>query len=175
MVIESMDIKKHRFHGLSPARPRVWIDLSSAASKRAGLAMHTPGRKVLKGAVKVLGWFAWLPIEKIVKGPENEKWLRDNDFQSRIKIHEVTWISCDQSSALNGESSYEDIGNRAFDCFPISFCLCHAECARYKSRRSIRAGRWMSRRKRKSSCLNLSPEKAGASSTYDIGAINKPS
>ena len=31
--------------------------------------MHSPGRKVLKFAVKLLGWFAWLPIEKIVRGP----------------------------------------------------------------------------------------------------------
>ena len=31
--------------------------------------MHSPGRKVLRWAVKVLGWFAWLPIEKIVHGP----------------------------------------------------------------------------------------------------------
>jgi hypothetical protein len=31
--------------------------------------MHSPGRKVLKLAVKVLGWFAWLPIEKIIGGP----------------------------------------------------------------------------------------------------------
>ena len=31
--------------------------------------MHSPGRKVLRWAVKVLGWFAWLPIEKIVRGP----------------------------------------------------------------------------------------------------------
>ena len=64
-----MDIKQHRFLGLPTAKPRVWIDLSSAASKRAGLAMHSPGRKVLKWAVKVLGWLAWLPIEKILRGP----------------------------------------------------------------------------------------------------------
>ena len=64
-----MSIANHKFLGLPSAKPRVWIDLSSVASKRAGLAMHTPGRKVLKGAVKVLGWFAWLPIEEIVKGP----------------------------------------------------------------------------------------------------------
>ena len=59
----------HKFLGLPAAKPRVWIDLSSAASKRAGLAMHSPGRKVLKWAVKVLGWLAWLPIEKIIRGP----------------------------------------------------------------------------------------------------------
>ena len=64
-----MSISQHRFLGLPAAKPRVWIDLSSVASKRAGLAMHTPGRKVLRWAVKVLGWFAWLPIEKIVHGP----------------------------------------------------------------------------------------------------------
>lgn len=64
-----MKINAHRFLGLPAAKPRVWIDLSSAASKRVGLVMHTPGRKVLKLAVKVLGWFAWLPIEKIVHGP----------------------------------------------------------------------------------------------------------
>lgn len=64
-----MDISKHRFLGLPAAKPRVWIDLSSAASKRAGLAMHSPGRKVLKWAVKVLGWLAWLPIEKVLRGP----------------------------------------------------------------------------------------------------------
>ena len=60
---------EHRFLGLSAAKPRVWIDLSSVESKRAGLAMHSPGRKVLRWAVKVLGWFAWLPIEKIIRGP----------------------------------------------------------------------------------------------------------
>ena len=64
-----MSIADHRFYGIPAAKPRVWIDLSSAASKRAGLAMHSPGRKVLRWAVKVLGWFAWLPIEKIVNGP----------------------------------------------------------------------------------------------------------
>ena len=64
-----MSISQHRFLGLPAAKPRVWIDLSSAASKRAGLAMHTPGRKVLRWAMKVLGWFAWLPIEKIIRGP----------------------------------------------------------------------------------------------------------
>ena len=64
-----MDISKHRFLGLPAAKPRVWIDLSSAASKRAGLAMHSPGRKVLKWAVKALEWLAWLPIEKILRGP----------------------------------------------------------------------------------------------------------
>lgn len=64
-----MSITDHRFMGLPASKPRVWIDLTCAASKRAGLAMHSPGRKVLRWAVKVLGWFAWLPIEKIVKGP----------------------------------------------------------------------------------------------------------
>ena len=64
-----MGISNHRFLGLPAAKPRVWIDLSSATSKRAGLAMHSPGRKVLKWAVKVLGWLAWLPIEKILRGP----------------------------------------------------------------------------------------------------------
>ena len=59
----------HKFLGLPAAKPRVWIDLSSATSKRAGLAMHSPGRKVLRWAVKTLGWFAWLPIEKIIRGP----------------------------------------------------------------------------------------------------------
>lgn len=58
-----------KFLGLPAAKPRVWIDLSSVASKRAGLAMHSPGRKVLRWAIKVLGWFAWLPIEKILRGP----------------------------------------------------------------------------------------------------------
>ena len=64
-----MGVNSHKFLGLPAAKPRVWIDLSSAASKRAGLAMHAPGRKVLQWAVKVLSLFAWLPIEKIVKGP----------------------------------------------------------------------------------------------------------
>ena len=64
-----MEISEHKFLGIPPAKPRVWIDLSSAASKRAGLAMHSPGRKALRWAVKVLGWFAWLPIEKIIRGP----------------------------------------------------------------------------------------------------------
>ena len=64
-----MTLHQHLFLGLPAAKPRVWIDLSSVASKRAGLAMHSPGRKVLKWAVKVLGWLAWLPIEKIVRGP----------------------------------------------------------------------------------------------------------
>ncbi len=61
-----MNIANHSFLGIPTSKPRVWIDLLSAASKRAGLAMHSPGRKVLKWAVKVLGWFAWLPIEKIL-------------------------------------------------------------------------------------------------------------
>ena len=64
-----MGVNDHRFLGLPAAKPRVWIDLSSAASKRAGLAMHMPGRKVLKLSVKVLGWLTWLPIEKIIRGP----------------------------------------------------------------------------------------------------------
>ena len=64
-----MGIGLHRFLGLPAAKPRVWVDLSSAVSKRAGLAMHSPGRKVLRWAVRVLGWFAWLPIEKIIHGP----------------------------------------------------------------------------------------------------------
>lgn len=62
-------LKGHRFLGLPAAKPRIWIDLLSATSKRAGLVMHSPGRKVLKWAVKVLGWLAWLPIEKILCGP----------------------------------------------------------------------------------------------------------
>lgn len=64
-----MEVKNHRFLGLPATKPRVWVDLSTAASKRAGLAMHSPGRKVLKWAVKILGRFAWLPIEKIIRGP----------------------------------------------------------------------------------------------------------
>ena len=64
-----MGISKHTFLGLPAAKPRVWNDISFAASKRAGLAMHSPGRKVLRWAVKILGWFAWLPIEKILHGP----------------------------------------------------------------------------------------------------------
>ena len=64
-----MGLTRHKFLGLPAAKPRVWIDLSSATSKRAGLAMHSPGRKVLRWAVKALGWFAWLPIEKIIRGP----------------------------------------------------------------------------------------------------------
>lgn len=64
-----MGIRDHQFLGLPAAKPRVWIDLSSAASKRAGLAMHSPGRAVLKWAVKIICWFAWLPIEKILRGP----------------------------------------------------------------------------------------------------------
>ena len=64
-----MGIRDHQFLGLPAAKPRVWIDLSSAASKRAGLAMHSPGRAVLRLAVKIIGWFAWLPIEKILHCP----------------------------------------------------------------------------------------------------------
>ncbi len=64
-----MRIDSHHYLGLPAAKPRVWIDLSSAASKRFGLAMHSPGRKVLKWTVKVLCWFAWLPLEKIIRGP----------------------------------------------------------------------------------------------------------
>ena len=64
-----MSVAAHRFLGMLGAKPRVWVDLSSVASKRAGLAMHSPGRKVLRWAVKVLSWFAWLPIEKILRGP----------------------------------------------------------------------------------------------------------
>lgn len=63
------ELDKHIFLGLPAHKPRVWVDLSSTESKRAGLAMHRPGRKVLQWAVKILGWFAWLPIEKILKGP----------------------------------------------------------------------------------------------------------
>ena len=62
-------LNSHRFLGLPGGKPRIWVDLSSAASKRAGLAMHSPGRKVLRWAVNVLGCFAWLPIEKIIRGP----------------------------------------------------------------------------------------------------------
>ena len=65
----SENVHTHKFLGLPGAKPRVWVDLSSVASKRAGLAMQSPGRKVLRWAVKVLGWFAWLPIEKIIRGP----------------------------------------------------------------------------------------------------------
>ena len=64
-----MNIAEHRFLGLPIAKPRVWIDLSSVASKRAGLAMHSPGRKSLRWIVRALGWFAWLPIEKVLCGP----------------------------------------------------------------------------------------------------------
>lgn len=69
VVDMSENVHTHKFLGLPAAKPRVWVDLSSVASKRAGLAMHSPGRKVLRWAVKVLGWFAWLPIEKILRGP----------------------------------------------------------------------------------------------------------
>lgn len=65
----SGNVYTHNFLGLPGAKPRIWVDLSSAASKRAGLAMHSPGRKSLRCAVKVLGWLAWLPIEKILRGP----------------------------------------------------------------------------------------------------------
>ena len=64
-----MNLKEHKFLGLPAYKQRVWVDLSSTASKRAGLLMHRPGRKVLQWAVKILGWFAWLPIEKIIRGP----------------------------------------------------------------------------------------------------------
>lgn len=64
-----MRLSEHNFLGLPAQRPRVWVDLSSTESKRTGLAMHRPGRKVLQWAVKILGWFAWLPIERILKGP----------------------------------------------------------------------------------------------------------
>ena len=64
-----MSVNTHRFIGLPAVKPRVWIDLSSVESKRAGLKMHSPGRRTLRWAVKVLGWFAWLPIEKIICGP----------------------------------------------------------------------------------------------------------
>lgn len=64
-----MNLNEHGFLGLPAYKPRVWVDLSSTESKRTGLAMHRPGRNVLQWAVKILGWFAWLPIEKILKGP----------------------------------------------------------------------------------------------------------
>lgn len=64
-----MNLKEHKLLGLPAYKPREWVDLSSTASKRAGLLMHRPGRKVLQWAVKILGWFAWLPIEKLLKGP----------------------------------------------------------------------------------------------------------
>lgn len=63
------ELEGHRFLGLPAHKPRVWVDLSSTASKRAGLAMHRPGRKILQLAMKILGYFAWLPIEKVLKGP----------------------------------------------------------------------------------------------------------
>lgn len=62
-------IRNHKFFGLPRVKPRVWVDLSSVVSKRVGLAMHSPGRKVLRWAVRFLRLFAWLPIEKIVTGP----------------------------------------------------------------------------------------------------------
>lgn len=64
-----MYVNRHRFIGLPSTKPRIWVDLSSVASKRAGLAMHSPGRKGLRWAVEILGRFAWLPIEKILHGP----------------------------------------------------------------------------------------------------------
>ncbi len=86
-----MSIADHRFLGLPAAKPRVWMDLSSAASKRAGLAMHSPGRKVLKLAVKVLGWFAWMPIEKIIRGPlKRFEELDGYDVMERI-FSRVEW------------------------------------------------------------------------------------
>lgn len=63
------ELDKHIFLGLPAHKPRVWVDLDSSESKRAGLAMHRPGRKVLQIAMKVIGWFAWLPIEKVLNGP----------------------------------------------------------------------------------------------------------
>ncbi len=90
-----MKISMHRFLGLPSPKPRVWIDLSSAASKRAGLAMHTPGRKVLKWAVKVLGWFAWLPIEKMVHGP-----IKRFD---ELDGHEVIGKAIDDLAAKNAK------------------------------------------------------------------------
>ena len=92
-----MGVNDHRFLGLPAAKPRVWIDLSSAASKRAGLAMHTPGRKVLKWAVKVLGWFAWLPIEKMVHGP-----IKRFD---ELDGHEVIGKAIDDLAAKNAKSA----------------------------------------------------------------------
>ncbi|MGN0854416.1 MAG: hypothetical protein ACI4R9_02720 [Kiritimatiellia bacterium] len=69
MEVSYMGVNNHKFLGLPAAKPRVWVDLSSTASKRAGLTMHSPGRKSLKLAMKIMGWFAWLPIEKILRGP----------------------------------------------------------------------------------------------------------
>ena len=94
-----MSISQHRFLGLPAAKPRVWIDLSSAASKRAGLAMHTPGRKVLRWAVKVLGWFAWLPIERIVRGPVKRfEELDGHDVMERIfsRVERVDRVERDE-------------------------------------------------------------------------------
>ena len=62
VVDMSENLHEHKFLGLPGAKPRVWVDLSSVASKRAGLAMHSPGRKVLRWAVKILGWFATPPL-----------------------------------------------------------------------------------------------------------------
>lgn len=61
-------LSEHVFLGLPAARPRVWVDLSSAASKRAGLGMHVPGRRVLRWLVSFLKLFAFLPIEKLLPG-----------------------------------------------------------------------------------------------------------
>jgi len=59
---------EHVFLGLPAARPRVWVDLSTAASKRAGLGMNVPGRRVLRWTVSFLKLFAFLPIEKLLPG-----------------------------------------------------------------------------------------------------------
>lgn len=57
-----------QFLGLPAAKPRVWVDLSCAASKRMGLGMHAPGRWVLRMLVASLRAFAFLPIEKFIPG-----------------------------------------------------------------------------------------------------------
>ena len=85
---------EHKFLGLPAHKPRVWVDLSSTESKRAGLSMHRPGRMILQLAVKIFGWFAWLPIEKILKGPVKRfDELEGYSFIEKMIDEQVAFIS----------------------------------------------------------------------------------
>lgn len=52
-----IDISTHKFLKVR----RTLIDVSSCESRRAGILMYRPGRTILRGLVRIVSWFAWLP------------------------------------------------------------------------------------------------------------------
>ena len=119
-----MGVTSHRFLGLPAAKPRVWVDLSSAASKRAGLSMHSPGRKALRWAVKVLGWFAWLPIEKIIRGPVK----RFNELDGHEVIEKAVGAPIEYLTLYMGNDSVKTK-------LTVMVEVSHAEAQRHRVRR----------------------------------------